>query len=193
MATEYEWKFQATPQVLAAIDSAFDGPGVRLDMETTYYDTPTGALSARHYTLRKRLENGVAVCALKVPAGNARGEWEIPCQTIEEAIGQLSALDCPADFPALVKEGVLPVCGAKFTRIAKTVSFPEGTVELALDTGVLTGGNRETPLCEVEVELKEGAPKLCDLFAKSLAHRFALKVQPRSKFRRALALYKGEL
>ena len=74
MAIEYEWKFQATPHTLEAIQGAFDGNAVTISMETTYYDTPSGALSARHYTLRKRLENGLCVCTLKTPAGNARAE-----------------------------------------------------------------------------------------------------------------------
>ena len=52
MAIEYELKFQATPQQLAQIDRAFQEEGQTLSMETTYYDTPSGALSARHYTLR---------------------------------------------------------------------------------------------------------------------------------------------
>ncbi len=192
MATEYEWKFNANAQVLSAINEAFPGDGQKLSMETTYYDTPSGALSARHYTLRRRLENGISVCTLKTPAGNARAEFEVHCQSIQDAVAQLSALGCPEDFSSLVQEGIIPVCGAKFTRIAKTVTLPEGTVELALDEGVLTGGSREQPLCEVEVELKAGDAKLCDVFAKTLAVRFGLTQQKTSKFRRALALYRGE-
>ncbi len=192
MGVEYEWKFETSPEVLSRIDGEITGDAVRLQMETTYYDTPTGALSARHYTLRRRLENGVSVCTLKTPAGNARAEWEINAPCIEDAIAQLPALGCPEDFSQLVQEGIIPVCGAKFTRIAKTVSLPKGTVELALDTGVLMGGGKEIPLCEVEVELKSGSSQICDLFAKTLAARFGLKLQTRSKFRRALALYRGE-
>lgn len=192
MATEYEWKFAATPQVLTAICDAFPQDGVAITMETTYYDTPTAQLSARHYTLRRRLENGNSVCALKTPAGKARSEFEVNCQNIHEAIAQLPALGCPEDFSQIVQEGILPICGAKFTRIAKTVTLPEGTVELALDEGILTGGGQEQPLCEVEVELKAGTPQFCDFFAKTLATRFGLTRLKTSKFRRALALYRGE-
>jgi inorganic triphosphatase YgiF len=192
VSVEYEWKFDAAPSVLTAIDQAFSGDRQILKMETVYYDTPSGALSARHYTLRKRMENGVPVCTLKTPSGAARSEWEIPCETIEEAILKFPALGCPADFSSIVEEGLRPVCGAKFTRIAKTVSLPEGTVEIALDEGILMGGSREVPLCEVEVELKSGSKDACDAFAKILATKFHLQVQPASKFRRALALYKGE-
>lgn len=192
MAIEYEIKFKATEQTLAEIDRAIIGETVVYQMETTYYDTPAGALSARHYTLRKRMENGLAVCTLKVPAEAGRGEWEIPCGDILEAIPKLTALGCPADLPTLTEAGLLPICGARFTRKAKTVSLPGGIVEVALDSGILTGGNREEPLCEVEVELKCGSARICDLFARTLAETFPLQRERKSKFRRALALYKGE-
>ncbi len=192
MATEYEWKFKATPQQLSAIAAAFPGDGIKIAMETTYFDTPTGQLSARHYTLRRRLENGESVCTLKTPAGNARSEFEVRCEDIYEAMEEFPGMGCPIDFTGLVQEGITPICGAKFTRIAKTVVMPECTVELALDEGVLMGGGREIPLCEVEVELKNGEVQYCDLFARTLSARFGLTQESKSKFRRALALYKGE-
>ena len=192
MGIEYECKFQATPHILEAIDREYPQPGTAIAMETTYYDTPSGALSARYYTLRKRLENGVSVCTLKAPARQGRGEWEIECESIEAAVPMLMNMDAPGDLLALTMEGLIPVCGARFTRIAKTIALAGGVVELALDQGNLYGGELQEPLCEVEVELKEGTAELCDAFAQALAQRFGLKTQKRSKFRRALALYKGE-
>ena len=67
----------------------------------------------------------------------------------------------------------------------------EGVLELALDRGVLTGGGKEIPLCEVEIELKEGSQSFADHYAKCLAQKYGLIPQPHSKFRRALAL-RGE-
>lgn len=191
MATEYEWKFKATPEILAAIDGALAGTAEKIAMLTTYYDTPTGALSVRHYTLRRRLENNVSVCTLKVPMGNVRGEWETECSSIQDAIPKLLALGCPEDLSSLTEEGLVPICSAKFTRLAKTIVLSNAVVELALDTGFLTGSGRQEPLCEVEVELKSGPKELCDDFAKNLAQQFQLELETKSKFRRALALYKG--
>ena len=57
MGVEYEWKFSAEPELLSAIGKAYPGNQATFQMETTYYDTPSGALSARHYTLRRRMEN----------------------------------------------------------------------------------------------------------------------------------------
>lgn len=192
MGVEYEWKFAAEPGLLPVIEKAYPGKTAVYQMETTYYDTQTGALSSRHYTLRRRLENGVSVCTLKTPAGSARAEWEIRCEDISEAIRLLQNTDCPTDFFTLADQGVIPICAARFTRIAKEISLENATVELALDKGVLLGGGKEEPLCEVEVELKSGCTAACDLFAKTLAARFDLEIQPKSKFRRALALHKGE-
>ena len=189
MATEYELKYRATPAVLAEIDRAFPVPGEKIAMETTYYDTPDGVLSAHRYTLRKRLENGIAVCTLKVPAGNARGEWETECDSIEAALPRLYAIGAPK---LQAESGLTAVCGAKFNRIAKTIALSDCLVELALDQGALTGGGKEIPLCEVEVELKSGSQDTCDAFARELATRFSLVPENESKFCRAMGLHKGE-
>ena len=70
------------------------------------------------------------------------------------------------------------------------VTPAEDTVlELALDSGMLTGGKETAPFCEVEVELKSGSQEAADLFASVLADEYGLTLENKSKFRRALALY----
>jgi len=193
MAIEFEIKYRATPESLNAIKDAVTGQARNIAMETTYYDTRSGALSGRRYTLRRRMENGVSVCTLKAPiVGMGRGEWETDCEKIEDAISALCKLGAPEDLPFLVQEGLVPVCGAKFDRIAVTQILPECMVELALDTGILTGGGKQIPLYEVEVELKDGDADGCIAYARALAARFGLEPETHSKFRRALALYRGE-
>ena len=185
MATELEWKFAATESGFAALEKCYKEVLSPIRMETTYFDTPDQSLSARRWTLRRRLENGVSVCTVKTPAGSARGEWEVEAPSIEEAIPRLLALGCPAELAELVREGLVPTCGARFTRRCATVTLPGGTVELALDQGVLLGCDREIPLWEAEVELKDGSQAVCDGFADRLAARFALEPEPLSKFARA--------
>ena len=87
-----------------------------------------------------------------------------------------------------VNQGVAPFCGAKFTRLAKTIALPGGSVELALDEGVLLGGGQELPFAEVEVELKSGEDSVARAFAGKLAAEFDLIEQPKSKLARAMAL-----
>lgn len=193
MAIEFELKYSAEPEAQAAIFEAYPGEYQVFEMETTYFDTADGALSLRHVTLRRRMENGVSVCTVKTPvSGYGRGEWECECEDIHVAIDRLVELGAPRDLLLLTVEGVTPVCGAKFTRRALTVAHQDATVELALDRGILLGGGKEIPLCEVEVELKSGQPEQAVAFAQALAEKFGLQSENRSKFRRALSLAKGE-
>ena len=143
--------------------------------------------------LQLRKENEETVCTIKTPLSDgSRGEWECPAAEIESGIASLLSLGAPESLTELTGPGVIPVCGAKFTRIAKTVVTPECTVELALDQGILMGGGKALPLCEVEVELKIGSTLLCDRFARELADRYGLQPEEKSKFARALALSQGD-
>ena len=192
MGLEFELKYKATEESQQAILAAYPGEWETVLMETTYYDTPQGDLSALRYTLRRRLENGVSVCTVKTPApGGGRGEWEVTCDTIEAAVEKLCKLGGPENLTELAKKGLAPVCGASFTRQALGLGNAQGTVELALDRGILFAGSREIPLCEVEVELKEGTPGFAAAVGKELAEEYGLEPEPKSKFRRARDL--GEL
>lgn len=192
MGVEFEVKFRARPEILETLRREIPGQEQIYHMQTTYYDTPSGAFSARYWTLRRRMENGRSICTLKTPAqGLGRREWETECDTIEEALEKLCKLGGPEELLTLAKEGVLPICGAKFTRIAKTVEIG-GTAELALDSGVLMGGGKEIPLCEVELEQKTCDQNTCLAYANLLAARYGLTQESLSKFRRAQALYRGE-
>lgn len=193
MAIEFEVKFGATQEILDAVGKDMTTPKQVFFMETTYYDTPDGALSARGLTLRRRRENDRFVCTLKTPAGNlGRGEFELENDRIEEAVPFLQEQSGIAELTVLTKTGLVPVCGARFTRYAYEVSLPEGRVEVALDSGILSGGGREIPLFEIEVELKEGSRQSALAYAAVLSARYGLQTQKKSKFRRALALYRGE-
>lgn len=192
MGREVEWKFSATNAQQARILNTFPGGWIPFAMETTYYDTPTGELSAKRFTLRRRMENGTGICTVKTPApGGSRGEWETESKNIREAIPVLCKLGGPEEL-LLYKDHLTEVCGAKFTRQAKQLTIEGCTVEIAVDAGILTGGGREMPLCEVEVELKTGNEQAAWAFAQALAVQIELQEEPRSKFRRALSLAKGE-
>ena len=192
MGREFELKFRAELAQQEKIRQRF-GEFDTIAMETTYYDAPDRALSDRHITLRRRMEGGKSVCTLKTPAeGGGRGEWELECDSIHTAIPELCKLSGWRLLALLTQNGVEEVCGAKFTRLAKTVFLPDCTVEIALDRGVLTGGGREIPLCEIEVELKAGSEVAAVEFAQTLAREYGLQTEIKSKFRRALSLARGD-
>lgn len=189
MGVEFELKFSANPTQQTSIRQQYLPAYEQFRMQTTYYDTPTGELSGQHITLRCRMENEEAVCTVKTPlAGYGRGEWECRCHDIYKAIALLVEAGAPKELSALTEKTLIPVCGARFTRLAGTLEYNGAVLEIALDTGVLTGGGKEQPLCEVEVELKSGEPEAAIAFGMELGQCFALVPQKKSKFRRALEL-----
>lgn len=192
MGREFELKYTATEAVLAELAKKYPG-GPRISMETTYFDTPDSALSREKMTLRIRKENGTSVCTLKTPLPDgSRGEWECQASDIQAGIRTLLKLGAPAKLAELTADGLTALCGARFVRQAIEVPTIDGIAELALDSGVLLGGGKELPLCEVEVELKSGSDAATTAFATLLAASWGLKEQPVSKFRRAMELAKGE-
>ena len=181
MGIEYERKYKATPQALDRLLASLGQTGRQIRMETTYYDTPGGDFSARHWTVRRRMENEKSIC---------RGEFEVESPCLEDAIKELCKLSGKEDLATLAKSGFVPVCGARFTRTAIDLTVGNTVIELALDQGILTGGGREIPLCEVEAELKAGDPKDVDRYGVYLQTAFGLEPEAHSKFRRAQALAK---
>lgn len=189
MGREFELKYSARPWQLAQIDAVLQGKREDYAMRTTYYDTPDGQLSARKWMLRLRRENEEAVCTLKTPLPDgSRGEWEARCESVEEAVSFMVKDGCPEELAALVSEGLVPVCGAEFTRRAVTISYRDAVLEIAMDQGVLKAGAKQCPLCETEIELKSGSEEAALEFARDFASEFALTQEARSKAQRAFAL-----
>ncbi len=189
MGTEYELKFRADAGQIQRIYDAYPGSWRRIPMKTTYYDTPSGALSARKWTLRHRMEGDAHICTLKTPAdGHARRETEVECDDILKAIPRLAELSGTKELEELTREGLLVSCGAEFVRLARTMDMEGCTGELTLDQGVLRNGAKELPFAEVEAELLEGQRARLDIFGALLAKQFRLEIEPRSKYLRARLL-----
>lgn len=159
-------------------------------MQTTYFDTNDAKLSAHHWMLRVRKEAEESIITMKTAAeGYTRGEWSVTGEYLDEAIDALCAQGAPAELAEIAKQDLIPVCGAKFTRILAELTLPDGSrCELAGDVGDLMGGGRYAPLCELELELKGGQPDQMLALARQLQQVYGLAEQPRSKFARARAL-----
>lgn len=177
----------ADPEILCrAAEPSFR----HIQMETTYFDTPGGALSARKWAFRRRMENGRSVVTLKTPGeGYARGEWEWEGHDLLEAAAHLTALGAPEELSALLSAAEpSAVCGARFTRRAMLLRLDGAVCELCLDAGMLLGGGKELPLFEMELELKGGEAGPMLRFARLIAGKYGLHEEKRGKFSRARAL-----
>ena len=191
MGREFELKYAAKQQDLEVLKNRY--PGLRpISMETTYYDNEAGDFSRLRWTLRRRMENGKSICTLKTPTDTwGRAEFEAECGDILASVPLLRQAGAPAQLLLLAAEGLIPSCGARFTRLAGLLEFPEFTAELALDEGVLLGGGRELPFTEVELELKSGSEEALTAFAEGFAAELGLKPEYGSKVARARALADG--
>lgn len=198
MATELEIKYAVND--LQLLDCMLCDPMIRekmndgayrnIRMETTYYDTQDGSLSARKWTYRLRRENERSVITLKTPGeGYARGEWEWEGEYLDEAPEHLIAAGAPEELRTLLDTAGLTIaCGASFTRIAAELTLDGAACELCGDIGWLTGGGKREPLCELELELKSGSAEAMLAFAGALAEKYGLREEKNSKFARARAL-----
>ena len=70
MGREFELKYRCSDESFEALKAAYPHC-VTIEMATTYYDTFDGKLSNRHWTLRRRMENGKSVCTPSVVYGPA--------------------------------------------------------------------------------------------------------------------------
>lgn len=188
MGREFELKYRATEEQLKNIEAIFGGFR-EIRMETTYYDAPDGIFSRLHWTLRRRMENGVSVCTLKSNLSDgSRGEWEAEWDDILSAVPRLIAMGAPKELEEYTRDGVSPTCGARFTRKALTLAAGTGTVELALDQGQLLGGGQALPFAEVEVELKQGYRQEADVMGLLLREAYGLTTETKSKYQRSREL-----
>lgn len=194
MGTEREIKYAVDD--LQKLDCLLCDPLVRekmteeyryIPMETTYFDTPDGALQQRKWTLRLRAENGKNVVTFKTPGeGYARGEWSCTGKYLEDAVPKLVRQGAPAELAELLRaEAPGPICSAKFTRIAAVLQLDGARCELCGDIGHLFGGGRSRDLCELELELKDGGEAVMLDYARALAEKYGLREEKKSKFERA--------
>ncbi len=160
---------------------------------STYFDTPDFALRQRGVSLRIRRVGQGFVQTVKDRDGASgfasRGEWEweIASETLDPAV-----MAADQDALTLVAEDldrVAPVFVTDIARSKRMLSLEDGTlVEAAIDEGEVRAGDKHAAICEVELELKNGAAGPLFRLAAELARSAELRFGPDSKSERGYAL-----
>jgi triphosphatase len=148
-----------------------------------YYDTPNLTLHQHKTAVRLRRVGKQWIQTVKtegrVSAGlHERSEWEY--ETAENTL-DFERLEDPAlraFFADKALRGALrPVFITDFARARRILAWPNGDeIELALDRGIIQAGERSATICEVELELKSGAPER--LFALASALQKTIPLHP---------------
>lgn len=204
MEVEYKWDLTDAGGP-AALDVAEKlSPYIRgskdIAMHATYYDTVDGDVLALRGGLRRREENGLSICSLKleveVSDGKAtREEYEVACDDIRQALELLPEAGAPRDVCEMLAGKELKVnCETEFDRRAFSLAVgAQGAAdafeaELAFDEGVLRRDGREQEFREMELEHKDGSLDAFNAFALDIQDTAHLTPQPLSKLARAMSV-----
>lgn len=171
------------------------------ELHNIYYDTPDQTLRRQKVALRVRRQvSGVPMvekwiltlktAGVSVGGLSQRGEWEA---SLPDATPQRAALQ-GTPWATLDPDGALwprlvPAFVTRCTRTLWWVRQRGGSViEVALDVGEVVAGQRRSPICELELELKAGPPEALHLLARRLAASVAVLPGQASKAERGYAL-----
>lgn len=193
---ETELKFDLEPAVAAKLCRdvlMIDGDGHEQALRSVYFDTPNFGLRDAGIALRVREGGGRRVQTVKQSNGDpvVRGEWECDVTAMAPDFG--AAADSPLDdaLPAADRDRLRAVFEVRVDRAARQVEVGGGVVEMALDRGQVIADGRDSPVCELELELKGGAPEALFELARSLSGDAALDLAFASKAERGYALLDG--
>lgn len=202
---EIEAKYSVTEDALDTVSQVRElgaytlhpAPAIE-EQENIYYDTADRRLSTARYGLRLRRVGDRSLVTLKGPTdGNdglhRRAEYELE-----------GVAPDPTTWPSgvardltLALTGGAPLAPLLRIHTERRVLHAERegavTAEICLDRGTIYAGERQAPICELEIEqLPDGsADDLADL-AAALVKLIRLRPEPRSKLERGLALLEEE-
>lgn len=204
MAKETEIKLRIAPETLAALRNhpllleRACGPWQTGKLYNQYYDTAARDLSRAQVALRIRRDGDIFIQTLKsrgqsVAGLSERNEWD---WQVSEARLDFSLLDdtCwPAALAELDRQQLQPVFTTDFERtkvLLRWIREGQGIeVEAALDVGEVIAGEAREPICELELEVREGPAVALLELARSLAEHVALMPCDISKAERGYRLF----
>ncbi|OYU68837.1 MAG: hypothetical protein CFE28_01805 [Alphaproteobacteria bacterium PA2] len=171
---EVELKFRCEARDLDAVLAAAPGEGLQTrDLVSTYFDTPDGALSGRHMSLRLRESAGGAVVqTFKAGQGLTRQELEWPApQGLDLGHPKLRAV-----LKAPLRKALAEAFTVTISRRQRTFDYKGAQIELALDEGEARRGDQRRAICEVELELKSGSSAALFDLARELSRVAPLRL-----------------
>lgn len=197
---EIELKLSVRPDRLERVmDSPhLQGEGARRviarALKNIYYDTPHLALRERGLVVRVREAGRRYIQTVKSSNGAGssglfnRHEWERP---VPGPKPDLAGIDDPTLRQELgtTASQLAPVFSSEVNRITRTIHHGEtGRIEVAIDQGRVMTPRGSAPICEIELELKEGKPDALFDLALALNKETPLRLETLSKSDRGYAI-----
>ena len=165
-------------------------------LRSAYYDTASGLLTASGIALRLRQISSEVLLTCKYAsqvsgALHVRNEDELFLDAAPRSPQEIpwQLLPCAAMIAATIgKEPLQLTAASDFKRDRLDFTWQHSRLELALDVGELQHQQKSVPLCELEIELKEGSTAILAELDDYLRQRYQLVAESLSKLERALLL-----
>jgi triphosphatase len=200
MALETELKLRIDPGAVSALRQhpLLGSSPKQQHLYNTYFDTDDLALTRQKVAVRERRVNEQTLLTVKTAGHSQAGlsrrqEWEAPTQPGVFNFKQLVD-DAPlADALTRIADHLVPIFTTDFERLSWLLALSQGTVEVALDRGIIEvtrhGQTAHQSICELELELKSGDNAALAALAAELGAVIPLEPSDDSKAARGYALF----
>ncbi len=192
MADEIELKLELTPDAADAFEASALLPAnpEKIEQGSVYFDTPDHALAKKGFSLRIRRSGRKRTQTVKADGASAAGlfvrsEWE---RAVKD---DKPILDDTTPVRAMIGGAVDSVGSVFEVRIARRtwILRQEGaTIEVVLDRGEAAAGDRTSPICEIELELKAGDPAALFTLARRIDAVAPVRLSVQTKAERGYRL-----
>ena len=201
MAHEVELKFDVEPGGVALIRAApalAAAPSQDQRHDTVYFDTKDGALRRAGFSLRIRRSGDLYVQTVKRKRGSAAGlfvrqEWEADVAGFGLDRDAIRSPAMNKLLATIEPKALKPLIRTRFRRTSWLIDHKGSRIEVVLDEGRVSSGRAETPLCELELELKAGKPRALFDLAGEIGRAAPLRLGVLSKAERGYALAERRL
>ncbi|USD64909.1 inorganic triphosphatase [Vibrio sp. SCSIO 43136] len=202
METEIELKFFVSPEFSKTLIEKIADEKVLQhscrELGNTYFDTPDNWLRQADIGLRIRRFDDVFVQTVKTAGRVVAGLHQRPEYNAEHNSNSPDLALHPQDIwpqgrsVEALQSQLIPLFSTDFTREQWLLSMADGSqVEVAFDQGVVTAGDKQTPICEVELELKSGQTDALFNLARTLCEEGGIRLGNLSKAARGYRLAQG--
>ena len=199
METEIELKFFVSPDFSDILKQKIADTKVLQhsckDLGNTYFDTPDHWLRKHDIGLRIRRSDDVFVQTVKTSGRVVAGLHQRPEYNAEHNSNEPNLFLHPDDiWPSerdvqVLQQEIAPLFSTNFQREQWLLSMPDGShIEVAFDQGVVIAGDQQSPICEVELELKSGQTESLFTLARILSDQGGMRLGNLSKAARGYRL-----
>ncbi len=172
MEKEIELKLEMTGEAADQIEASglLAGNPKITQQKSIYFDTPDGKLRKAGLSLRIRQSDGQRIQTVKANRGSAvglfaRSEWE---QSVNDDV---PILDDSMPIRALLgdaTDAITSIFEVRIDRCTWLINESGTSIELVMDRGEAIVCERRSSICEIELELKSGAPAALFAFARKI-------------------------